>query len=716
MERSRCFPHRFRVGAAFILVFLLISDVYAGAAFFEKKYLVKDVRGEDVMCDPYVIQKGDQVLRLFAQRGEIAHDDFPRFLEIFEILNPAVDDIDTIYPGQKVLIPLRILAPESFEGQASGVVTLPGITITLLPEMIDNYSTSYKVRYGDWVSRLIAQRFGEPGSDSHDEGMELFKKLNPEIKNIDFIMAGQTIRLPDPEIKESPVYDQFLAEEEMVDLTEFSTSAADMADAAAAQALETEIADIAETDDGSAADAGDGPESEPESEAETDAQRHIPLPVETLQLSEPEVHSGGEREKTDSAASSVAMVRGFSDQSVFVKAAAILDGDLINQGEYFFPRQDASDFRLTLSETPLMTFPDGTTILFTKRQWLSADDQQVVELYWPDIAFVFFESQTPLNLLVSKIVSIIAAGDGYVRHLDVNHDGFRAAVRGQYIYDAPGRPETVCLSIIETPDMQVPPSIQNYLETRGIVVRDWVESESMSGWAQDAKDAGWTEGPDAGNVSAPTVKRISPDSPAVVVKSMARELGLHYQSDIDVSFSYAGFEVEASADLLSLQNGKDVLVDYGGLGGDAIAALEKTGMDVLQIKGSGRPGKMISWLADRLPLDFNADPIFWTSARPRLYNPSIQLPGYLVSTRQENSILRDESEPAADPGEGPPASKNASRRGNSEVYDDAREGRQADFRQDGQASLMITTTPLPEAIAAFLSERGVRILEVYRNR
>lgn len=71
MKRSRCLVSRFRIGTAALFVLLLFLGTDAAATFFEKHYAVKPVRGEDVLCDPYVVQKDDWVLRLFRQRGKL---------------------------------------------------------------------------------------------------------------------------------------------------------------------------------------------------------------------------------------------------------------------------------------------------------------------------------------------------------------------------------------------------------------------------------------------------------------------------------------------------------------------------------------------------------------------------------------------------------------------------------------------------------------------
>lgn len=672
MDRRRCFANGVW-GAAIAFFLLLFFRPDAGAAFFEKEYRVEALQGEEILCDPYVVQKDDWVLRLFRQRGEIAHEDFPRFLRLFEMLNPEVDDIDTIFPGQEVLIPLRILPPGSFEGQESGVVTVPVITISNFPEVVAAHSTRYRVRYGDWISRLIAERFGEVGSASYERGMELFKKLNPEIDNINFIRAGQVIRLPDPEIRETEAYSAHFSEGgEIVDLTGVPPVVAepDRVLAASDATPDPEAAGKPSPAAPAKADAGDTA-GHVSAASERPAATRLPFG------------------KT---------VRGFSDPSVFVRAAVILDAQITNSGAYFFPRGDGSDFRLDLSETPLMFFKDGNTLLFTKQEWLSRENRQVLELYWPDIEIVFFEAGTRLGPLISTIIPLIDP-NGYERHLALREDGLAVVVRGQYIYDAPGGFETVCLTILENQDMRVPDAIRNYLRGLGVTVRDWVEDGSRSGWAGDIAGAG--------NYGIPEVKRIPEGPPARLVEALAAELGYGYQTDVEVSFPYAGFRVETTTDMLFLDSGEEILIDYGDLGGDAVSSIEKTGARVVQLKPPAGPAEVLDWLSELIPLEFTPDPVFWTSERPRLYNPSVQIPGYLVSlpSPDEQPDAEIERLPALDGWEGGDWHRGSIRNG------DLEEENGEDGTADGPRWL-VSLVPLPEQVAAYLDESGVRLIEL----
>jgi hypothetical protein len=189
--------HAMAAVAAWML--LLVVPAAGDAAFLYKNYIVKYDKGSDVLCDPYVVQPNDWVIKLFKQKGEISHEDFPEFLNIFRRINPHITDINRIRPGQQILIPLRKMPLGTLPGQDSGKVTIPFVTIHSMEDAPPAGAGAYRVRRGDTVSELISARFGRFGSEAYRRGIRLFQELNPRIRNLDLIYAGSDIRLPSPE-------------------------------------------------------------------------------------------------------------------------------------------------------------------------------------------------------------------------------------------------------------------------------------------------------------------------------------------------------------------------------------------------------------------------------------------------------------------------------------------------------------------------------------
>ncbi len=184
-----------------ITLMCLIPLTRVHAAFFYKSYVIRYDRGWNILCDPYVVKKDDWVFKLFREKGEISNRDFPEFLRIFKRLNPHIHDLDRIRPGQHIVIPLKKIEPDELSEQASGVVTIPYLTKATLPDDATTNSTDYRVKKGDCVSILISQRYGNYGTPSYLKGEKLFRLMNPQIKNLNLIYAGQMIYLPDPKIQ-----------------------------------------------------------------------------------------------------------------------------------------------------------------------------------------------------------------------------------------------------------------------------------------------------------------------------------------------------------------------------------------------------------------------------------------------------------------------------------------------------------------------------------
>ncbi len=562
----------------------------AHAVFYQKHYAVKQYQGKDVLCDPYVVQEDDYVIRLLKQRGDISHRDFPRFLRIFKHINPDVTDVDLIYPKQRILIPLRVLAPGTLAGQESGEVTIPVVTITDLPEALKRYSEKYQVRYGDWVSRLISERFGDYGTQSYKRGIKLFQRLNPDIGDLDKIQAGMQVRLPDPDVRNQGWYEALFRE------------------------------------------------SEPEN---PEMHKSEAVPVQIGSGPEAAGVEAGEAESSESTPFVAPQVQWFEDLSVFAKAAEILGAELLDSGQYHFPRPVRGDFRLDLSRTPVLAFENGLRFLFTKRRWLSPSEQMVIQQHWKNLEVMFVQGEPELSALLEDLISAFNP-DGYKKRMSFKDRGVSIVLRGQFIYNTPGSGLKVCLNILSKPEMRTPQPICDYLSKHHIRIREWVEKENMSGWLLDEAD----------NQDAPEkLPGVDPRELERLVRVITEMLGYRYYENVEVSFPYAGFQVKATTNLLSMGDKAEMLVDYGSLQGDAVKAIADTGFKILKIEGRREMEPLLRDLAEALPIAYDKAPIFWTADRPRIYNTSIEFPGYLVSPAQQNGgprLLLTRAKPAGE--------------------------------------------------------------------
>ena len=168
-----------------------------------KRYAVYPYEDRKVMCERYQVAKNDWLYKIFRQKGEISEKDFPLFLAMFKVLNPGISNIDAINPGQRVLIPLKIILHEDFDETAPGVVDVPVIEFSTLHAKMPPPYRKHRVKRGDTVSELMDPVFLNRDGTLTPQGLALFILANPLVSRPDRIQEGMILNLPRPKDQES---------------------------------------------------------------------------------------------------------------------------------------------------------------------------------------------------------------------------------------------------------------------------------------------------------------------------------------------------------------------------------------------------------------------------------------------------------------------------------------------------------------------------------
>jgi hypothetical protein len=548
--------------------FFLASDIHG--ALLYKNYVVRYDRGWDILCDPYQIRQGDWVLKIFRQKGEIAHDDFREFLGIFQRLNPHVKDIDRIRPGQVVDIPLKKLVQGNLPGQSSGMVTIPFVMISSPKEMIEKHTRSYTVQRGDTVSTLIARRFGgRYGNKTYSQGLKLFKAANPHIKDVNRIYAGQKIYMPDPSIREQSWYQTLFDE---------------------AGNLVEKMADSAESET-------DAPPSQPAAAAGPE----MPGPS-------PEATTTGPA----------------------AEAASVIGGRLLDKGTYFLPMKQGKDFELDLSRYPIIDLQNGSKVILSAQDRVMNVDLPLIQSYWEKVKVARVPENASAKDILEAVFSAFS-GEATTNQLAFEDGGAAIRVSAKWIRtetSADGRvPRHACITPIMSAGEQTHGAIVRYLDQNDIVVKDILTGESGA--------IRPTVQPDA----VADVDRIDGTSQKALLGSFAQLMGFHYSPNTSISFPYAGIQVQALSNLLSFGNGREILVDFGDLYGDAVEAIRGTGLDILQINVDAGPVEIIARLMETAGMAYTTSPVFYAANRPADFNTAITINGILVPTQSGTNRL-----------------------------------------------------------------------------
>lgn len=647
----------FRWLVLFLAGFAVVSSSVYGT-YMEKRFVVCRDRGQDVLCDPYIVKENDYVLKVFREKGEIAITDLSWFLEMFKRLNPEILDINLIYTNQRVLIPLKIIEPGTLEGQETGVVSIPLITITNISVKIQGKATQHIVEEGDSVSKLLERQFGATSGRSQKEAIEIFKFLNPDIKDLNKIHVGQNINLPVASIKDEPWYPGLFDESGRLVVTE---------DAAAKAAPTPEALEKIETlkkpvsmEIAQLPDISELPGIAPLPKVEP---LKKPEPMEIVELQEiselpemadlPEIQEPGlqEPEKfAEKPQTAVAMDEKKSDAietqneaplpepqkpaplisakasttmgpSIFKRAALILDAELLDQGEYFFPRKGYRDLKLDLSTTPVMEFKSGQKALLIQGEKLSLPDQDIIQSFWKDLIVVNIPEHADIRNLLTPLCPVVHRG-GCENKIMFEDQGITVSVQGEYIFDKENGPGKTCLTLIDIEDQKTPNAFQLYLASMLIDVSEWIDSGSYFGPVQRYESLGAP----AQSVSELTEGATSQD----FVRRVSSVLGFKYEEQLEIAFDYAGFKVKTISNLLSASPGREVLVDFGEFQGDALKSVETTGFRVVQIKPGQDDLYVLKSLLHGMTIKFKENPTFWAAERRRIHNSSIQVPGLLI--------------------------------------------------------------------------------------
>src|SRR4030042_3467368 len=72
------------------------------------------LEGKKVVTETYTVKKGDHLWQLLRERGLLEKKNLPELLAALKKLNSSFSNLDLIYPGDKIVIPLTITPVKGF--------------------------------------------------------------------------------------------------------------------------------------------------------------------------------------------------------------------------------------------------------------------------------------------------------------------------------------------------------------------------------------------------------------------------------------------------------------------------------------------------------------------------------------------------------------------------------------------------------------------------
>jgi hypothetical protein len=532
-----------------------------------KTFLIKSYQGMDVLCGPYTVQKDDYIWDILKRKGVLSKKNFPKFLAMFKQLNSHIPDPDRIYPGQHIIIPLKYV-------KSQGATKSPSsITIPVIPDIL---YYDYRVRSGDSISTILARHYDVPVSNITQQQLQLFKRINPDIKNINMIYPGQYVQVP--ELK--PTHD--LSKEQA-----------------------PQIASVE------------------------------PQKLDEFEPAQATVQSGEEDLSKDKGVLPIKDEGPRWSRVVVSEALKPLGGDLISNGSYFFPSKDGTEHILDLAAYPIVELKDGQRVLLDIDGNLSDPIKKVLNSFWKDLKIAKVDQEVTTQSVLEKIIDTLGGSGIKKGESVVLSDGISVTLRGDWVFSrkhgATGELMYLCVTVINHPEEGTPKDIQRYLARKGIHVIDILSKKENRSYS--------TPPPRETKMKGPAVITIDAYDKKAFVSKLFDELGVTYTPDTAINVSYAGFDVELSVNLATTAAGTNLIVDFGAFYGDIASVLTERGIKALTVSPKDKILTVAKSILEPLDIPFTESPLFFAANRGALRTVSLTIPGTLISRPEETRIF-----------------------------------------------------------------------------
>jgi hypothetical protein len=187
----------------------------------------------------------------------------------------------------------------------------------------------------------------------------------------------------------------------------------------------------------------------------------------------------------------------------------------------------------------------------------------------------------------------------------------------------------LCITPIASTDQKTPEPIRRYLEQNGVVIKEILPDGTALGMDRS----------DLHRHSIKNILAITPTDQKDFVRILTKTLDLSYVPNTNITFPYAGIQVDAFSNLISTKDGREALVDFGDLYGDAITAIGKTGLKVVQIKAEDTYGAIAQKMLTALSIKYEQHPTLMAAQRSPEFNTAITISGLLFDNGNNRRVL-----------------------------------------------------------------------------
>jgi len=397
----------------------------------------------------------------------------------------------------------------------------------------------------------------------------------------------------------------------------------------------------------------------PDPKIQNQSQSQTPLDSEAI-------HKKPERDRLDSSVafdekislSSVVNNRQEPSDSSLSKVASVLDAKLFNKGNYYLPRPGQEDYKVDLSQTPFIKLEDGKRVFFISDDQKQDADIKMIKSFWKEVLIVNVAPDDSVEKIFDTVFGSLE-GNVVKHRLSFSDHGVEVEVQGKWIIEKPRKKgeaiRHLCITVIDDLKERTPQSIVRYLDQNNIIIKEILIGKRIKALKSNVSRF---------NIEDKNLGIVDASDHETFVKDLLIAMGYQYSSNENISFQYAGIQINATSNLATKSNGNKFLIDFGNFYGDAIHAIEKSGYSIIQVKDNDSLDDIIQKLLAAMNASFTKNPIFLAAKRPADHNTRLTIPGFLMD------------------------------------------------HDAGMSGVLLTLAPLHHGVAHFLTDKDIRIIRI----
>ncbi len=521
-----------------------ISLVQTAELDQDKNTEVREIgKNRKALIENYSVKKGDHLWQLFRERGMLEKRNLWELIDVLKRLNPSLQNLDLIHPGQRIVIPLTLTPVGGMPILASrpSVVTLP---LEALKEM---EMQNYTVKAGDSFIKVVKERFGVSEDEISGEYLRVLRRANPSIEDLNRIYPGQVVKLP-----------------------VFS-----------AQMIRAPI------------------QQETPPRPQDKKQPPLKGPLLTQQLTD-----------------------------IF----SLIGEEWVTAGEHFIPLKSGGQVNLKADAFPVLNLSNGNRVVVDLHRDLPEKMAQAITSSWDNYRIVPLNREDDLRQALGRIFPAC----GYYR---IHKQGEPVELVGDIrirmtadwiIQPLPSHGEgigrMILLTLTDSRTARMAPEIRSFLETLHLKVVEYPSVETPQPLALE-------------DVNVIEAAQKGPELIEMVLNLTGKAFSRNMEIPV-YQGQKAQFSLLVKADFFLYLDGRESIIDHSGLGEETLSLLRDQGIRVLSVHGEKDPYLAVSRILEFVGVKFDSNPHPFVAANSgESRNVKMTIPGIVFQDNHGQNIF-----------------------------------------------------------------------------